>query len=145
MECLLIPLIIMLVMVIYWGIVEGIINYRRRQVSWYSWDGQMAGLVIMGIILLIAIVGCPAQYLTCRSQVLELEAYYTYVIQPNIVEENAEYVVVDGFEAAIWQAGEMNLSTYNAGLRVLRYWDSIPIVGSTVYSPPTYLKYVVAK
>ena len=145
MECLLIPLIIMPVMVIYWGITEEIIQKRRRQCSWYSWDGQMAGLVIMGIILLIAIMGCPAQYLASRSQVLALEAYYTYVAQPNIVEESAEYVVVDNSDAAIWQAGEMNLSTYNAGLRVLRYWDSIPIAGSTVYPPPAYLKYVVGR
>ena len=41
--------------------------------------------------------------------------------------------------------GDYNVSTYNGWLAGSRYWNSIPLIGTTVYDPPADLKYVRVK
>lgn len=118
-------------------------------VLWFLMDGRdrmdMALFMSLTTFVLVLVFGFGAAglaYYTSKGNARHAESYYDNLIAPNIVAEYEDYVVVDSDQAALWQAGRSNLSTYNAYLKSRRYWDGVPIIGSLTYAPPEHLKYV---
>ena len=106
-------------------------------------------LVIIGAVFLLeafvlALIACPLiRNVESQSDAITAETYYTNIIEPHIISEFPDYVVVDSSVApAIWQSGDYNLADYNSYLATMRYWDSVPIIGSVIYPPPSNLKFV---
>jgi len=134
-----IPLIVLFV----FGGIFGILLWRA-----WDWENDIAGMIAIGglivgaFVFLVTLIGCPVNYYSQRTEALRAESYYQQTIMPHVIEEADSYVVVDSLQAGIWQAGEMNVATYNAYLKDRRYWDGVPIIGTVVYGPPDYLKYV---
>ena len=96
----------------------------------------LAGTLFLGFA-----ISCPNSYYSTRTNALSAEVYYQEILLPHKVGETDTHIVVSSQQAAIWQAGEMNLPKYNSYLKTTRYWDSVPIIGTAIYSPPKYLKY----
>lgn len=111
-------------------------------------ENDLLAFLSVGMIIICTVAGvitlilCPTHYYSTRNSALRAEAYYEYVAKPAMVEEHSEYIVISNPESAIWQAGTLNLSSYNAYLESTRYWDSVPIIGTAVYCPPEYLKFI---
>lgn len=102
--------------------------------------------MFMVVVTVLTCITVPLAYLKQRGDVAALLNYYENIIQPNIVDVQNDYVVISNNNAAIWQAGDMNLSSYNSSITQRRYWISVPVIGSAVYSVPVELKFVrVAK
>lgn len=131
MECLIIPSII----VVLGGIF--ILVYKI-----HGSDGWGIGIIAMAIFFLTAIIGCPVEYLQSRNKAWQAEEYYNNIAYPSMVQEASGYIVVDNAQAAVWQAGDFNIYGFNSYLRTTRYWDSVPLIGTCVYTPPEYLKYI---
>ena len=98
--------------------------------------------ILIGVLFIASTIVCPVHYYSTRTDALKAEAYYQQIALPQMVEEHDNYIVVDSAQAGIWQAGEWNMARYNGYLKSTRYWDSIPIIGTAIYGPPEYLKYV---
>ena len=130
MESLLIPGILVGATVLCWRILR----------HSYDWDWLY---IIVGVLMVGSLFCCPVIWASSKNAAIEAQSYYANIVQPHVIEEHQDYVIV-GTEIApaIWQAGASNLPEYNAYLRSTRYWDSIPIIGSVVYPPPKELKYV---
>lgn len=94
--------------------------------------------------LILALMICPTlRNIVSRGDAIVAQSYYTNIVEPHIVAEFDEYVVVDSEIApAVWQAGDFNLSEYNSYLATNYYWDANPIIGSLVYPAPSELKFV---
>lgn len=103
-----------------------------------AWCTGLAVLVVMLFVLLI----CGARHYADIGKVRTAESYYDNIIAPHVVHEGCDYVVVDNVQSAVWQAGEFNLSWYNAFLKSRRYWDSVPLWNTVTVAPPDRLKYV---
>jgi len=105
-----------------------------------------AWTVIMGLamlmLLLFTTLICGTSHYGDRGNVRHAESFYDNIIMPHIVEEYDDYVVVDSAQAAIWQAGDNNLSEYNALLKSRRHWETVPLWSTVTYAPPERLKYV---
>lgn len=125
-------------------IAAGIVAKRALEKDWSAtWPMAMqVGLVGATV---ISFLTCAIYYYTGLGNVREARAYYENIIEPNIVEESDDCVTVSSVNAAVWQAGDYNVSTYNGWLARSRYWNSIPLIGTTVYDPPADLKYVRVK
>jgi len=136
MEWLLIPGIFLVA-----AVISGVIDWvkSRPHFDHGAWVVMMALCIILCI---LSILSCSISYYVTRNDALRAEAYYEQIVTPAIVEEYENYVVVDSTQTAIWQAGEMNLSNYNAYLKSMRYWDGVPVIGTCVYGPPDCLKFV---
>lgn len=107
-----------------------------------SWDFDIVPWLLL-ILTICAFICCLTSWTLYRADAIEAEAYYENIVQPHIVQEYDEYVVVGtDIAPAIWQAGESNLATYNGYLKSTRYWDSIPVIGTIIYPPPDKLKFV---
>ncbi len=102
-------------------------------------------LFLTALITLFSWIGCPIQYYSSRSEAWVAQQYYESVITPNIIEEHEDYVVVDNMQAAIWQAGGVNLMEYNSYLVKTRYWQDTLIGKTFTYRVPEHLKYVRIK
>lgn len=105
-------------------------------------DAAAVIYVVGACFLLFSLIVCPCQYYSLRNEALRAETYYQQIALPHAVAEYEDYIEVLSPEAGLWQAGDMNLPNYNAYLRTTRYWDSVPIIGSVVFGPPEYLKFV---
>lgn len=144
MECLLIPLVIfgiglVLTIPLAW---KGI-SSRYGSEDW----GTAAWIcgILCGVILIISLLTCPINYASTKADLVRMQAYYDHVIMPHVVEETSEYVVVEGLETALWQAGDYTIASYNKELAGKRYWDSFAIIGSAVATPPDSLKLIRVK
>ena len=136
MESLIIPGIIGGITGIYF-----LIWHLRR---FYNEDlCDLGKIILVGVLILSLFICPPIRNLASRSDAIAAEAYYTNIVEPHIVAEFPDYVVVDSSIApAIWQSGDDNLAVYNSYLATMRYWDSVPIIGSVIYPPPSNLKFV---
>lgn len=107
-----------------------------------SWDFDIIPFIAGGIAVITLII-CPIVWAGYRNAAIEAQSYYENIVDPHIIEEYEDYVIVGtDIAPAIWQAGESNLAIYNGYLKSARYWDSVPIIGSVVYPPPSELKFV---
>lgn len=125
------------------GIIAGLAIALYVLAAWLGADdGLIAIAIVGGIVVVLSLSLCPTFYYGSRNAALRAEAYYEHIVLPHVVAQEESYVVVHNIETAIWQAGEQNLTSYNAYLRSTRYWDSIPVINTAVYKPPEHLKYV---
>uniref|UniRef100_A0A6H2A0T8 Uncharacterized protein n=1 Tax=viral metagenome TaxID=1070528 RepID=A0A6H2A0T8_9ZZZZ len=90
----------------------------------------------------LSVIACPGVYIKSRNKAWQVQTYYENIIQPNIVENKGDTVVIKNLEAGIWQAGEFNLYSYNSYIRTTRYWQEIPILSTIIYPVPKELKFV---
>ncbi len=132
-----------------WLIVTGIVGGVGVGLAVLAWwlfeynDGAAFALSCVAIIIVVlALVIPPACYYSFRESNRQLEVYYENFVEPNIVEEYDDYVVISNDSAGLWQAGSYTLAKYTTELRSLRYWDDIPFIGW--HRPPVddKLKYV---
>lgn len=102
------------------------------------------GTVIMLALIISFVTGivAPFTYFEGRETSWGLENYYEAVIEPNIIDEDGEWVTVTNFEAAVWQSGDNNIYSYNQQLKSMRYWKKVPVIGTWIYPLPEHLKYV---
>lgn len=117
-------------------LIKAIRNSDYGNVKWFGLS------LTFGILLTIALIVCPISYYTGRGNAWRAEQYYEHIIQPNVVEETENYVVVSNIEAGIWQAGDTNVFDYNSYLVTIRHWQDVPVVGWIIYPVPEQLKYV---
>lgn len=105
-------------------------------------DGVGVIAFCIGAVAFFTLLTIPLDYhIDGRNAAMRAEIYYQEVIEPNIVQEYSDYVIVSNVNSALWQMGDYNLTEYNNYLKVKRYWDAIPIIGSVVFPPPEHLKY----
>lgn len=118
----------------------GLIVYLLSHFYDYEWTGFV--LLPLFIIFIVSIIICPVKYYDGLNDSIKAESYYEYVIEPNIIKHENNYVVVDNNISSIWQSGGYNLVSYNSYLSNNRYWRKVPILGSTIYPAPDNLKLV---
>ncbi|MDY6957644.1 MAG: hypothetical protein SVK08_00670 [Halobacteriota archaeon] len=99
-------------------------------------------MMCIGTAAFFAVIIPPENYYGGWDEANRWSAYYHNIVEPCVVEEHDDYVVISSIEAAIWQSGERNLSEYNAYIVSNRKWDDLPIIGWAVYRCPDELKLV---
>lgn len=102
-------------------------------------------VIVCGVAFVMSIAAPCTRNINSKNDAITATAYYEYIIQPLVVEEYKDYVIVDSFQGAIWQAGDLNLVAYNSYLQVKRHWDKNLIIGSFIYPVPEHLKLVKIK
>jgi hypothetical protein len=128
MEWLIIPAILIGLMVVF-----GLLAIKWGDISWV--------LLILALPLFLAMITCPTNYYKSRNRAWAMEQYYIQVIQPNVISEGVDFVVVSNIEAGVWQAGDVNIYGYNKYLVTTRYWQEIPLIKTAIYSVPEHLKF----
>ena len=123
-------------------ILIGLILYNKLNEP----DWAFLIVIVSSFAFIIAIISCPIQYYGDRSKSWAMQQYYESIVQPNIIEEYEDYVVVDDLTSGVWQAGgETTLYDYNAYLVTNRHWQTNIITKTIVYPAPKELKYVRIK
>ena len=97
--------------------------------------------MILGAIIAFPLVATPVCLVMTHNDVQQLNVYWEQSIEPYIVEEYEDYVVITCPEAGLWQAGSHTLANYNEDLRENRRWATHPIFNPVFNNAPSYLKY----
>jgi len=100
--------------------------------------------IVLVVLIFIALIVCPiSRNVSSRDDAIIAQSYYTNLVQPHIIEEFGDYVVVSsGVSPAMWQSGAYNLAAYNSYLATARYWNDLPLIGSMIYPPSSELRFV---
>lgn len=140
MEWLLVPIVVVGLCVLiswftYWV-------FNRNQ--WES-DFLVVETIVSIVTGVVIILMAPCVYYDGWDESNRWSAYYDNVISPHIIDSGDDYVVVDSMQSGVWQAGELNVSEYNAYIMSNRKWDEVPFIGLMVYRCPDRLKYARAQ
>ena len=137
MEWIMVPIVVI-------GACVGITWFLHRSFDcdWWQNDFLVIGVIASLVIGVASVVIAPISYYGGWDESNQWSAYYDNVISPHIVDSGSDYVVIDSMQTGIWQAGERNVSEYNAYIMSNRKWDDVPFIGLMVYRCPDRLKYV---
>ena len=98
--------------------------------------------LFLAFITIVAFAAFPVQYYSNRNDCWKLESYYQNLIEPNIIYEYGDYVVISNIEGALWQSGDSNLTDYNKQLKIQMYWQNTTWGYLSMYHMPDNYKYV---
>ena len=116
-------------------VVVVILGFITKIVDWARWP-----CFITLFVFVVAVMICPMTYFEKLGEIKKMDAYYTNIIEPNIIEDLGDRYIVSNLEAGVWQSGESNLGSYNSTLALFKWQKTLPIIQWVVPDIPSYLK-----
>jgi len=102
-------------------------------------------LAILGAILAAtALAAIPGTFVSTIGTVQELVSFHDRtmaLVEVKVEDDMAVLPREAAWLLTISQAGRLNVPAYNAELRKLHYWNSLPWVGFFIYDPPERLRF----
>ena len=111
-------------------------------IDWKSVFTRSFGSLIVAVVIGLIILALASCWWASHDNNMAMSTYWENFVEPYIVEDNGNHVVITCPEAGLWQAGDMTLSKYNESLRDRHRWNDHPLWGPLNEEPPDHLKYV---